>query len=68
MFNVAIDELKLVSTFEQNKASQGSIQIEGLWLQGCSFDDQGQKLMDIRENAPEIIQLPVCFVSWIQKT
>lgn len=45
--NVAIDELKLVSTFEQGKInSNGSIHVEGLFLQGCAFD--GVKMNEIR--------------------
>lgn len=45
-FQVAIDELKLVSSFESGKLDKGAIQLEGLYLQGCAFD--GVKLNDIR--------------------
>jgi len=67
---IAIDELKLVSSFEQNKISGGTaIALEGLWLQGCEFD--GRSLTDIQDssaNARELIPLPPCFVGWIGKT
>jgi dynein heavy chain 2 len=63
-YKVAIDELKLVSSFDKSKiGSQGSIIVEGLYLQGCSFD--GQNLVDIQGKTSEIIQLPVCYLSWI---
>lgn len=67
LFKVAIDELKLVSSFESNKiGKQGVAQIEGLFLQGCAFD--GKFLQDIQGVANEIINLPVCNVSWIAET
>lgn len=51
----AIDELKLVSSFENSKIpAEVSIQLEGLWLQGSTFD--GIKLNDSEAaNATEII-------------
>lgn len=63
-FKVAINELKLVTSFEKTKlGSEGVIQLEGLFLQGCAFD--GKRLADIRGQAPEITGLPSCAVSWI---
>jgi len=62
--NVAIDELKLVSSFEQGKISaNGGIQVEGLFLQGCAFD--GAKMNEIRGKASEVIQLPIATLAWI---
>lgn len=62
---MAIDELKLVSTFEQGKISaNGSIQVEGLFLQGCAFD--GAKMNEIRGKASEVIQLPIATLAWIE--
>ena len=67
MNSVAIDELKLVSSFEQGKVSgQGTIQVEGLFLQGCAFD-QG-KMNEIRGKASEVIQLPICNIAWISES
>ena len=44
----AIDELKLVSSFEANKIPRDNcIQIEGLWLQGCEFD--GKRMNDAQD-------------------
>jgi dynein heavy chain 2 len=64
MFTVAIDELKLVSSFDQSKINQqASIEVQGLWLQGCAFG--GSRLTDIQGKASEIIQLPSCYISWI---
>ena len=38
MFSVAIDELKLVSTFDDSKINaQAAMKVDGLWLQGCAF-------------------------------
>lgn len=52
--SVAIDELKLVSSFEQGRIqSSGAIQVEGLFLQGCAFD--GSKMNEIRGKASEVI-------------
>jgi hypothetical protein len=65
----AIDELKLVSSFEQGKVNlQTGAQLEGLWLQGCEFD--GVKLNDIKDNSgssSELINLPVCNIAWIKR-
>lgn len=64
MNEVAIDELKLVSSFEQGKiTASGSIQCEGLYLQGCAFD--GARMAEIRGKASEVIPLPTCTLAWI---
>ena len=64
---MAIDELKLVSSFEQGKISaNGAIQIEGLFLQGCAFD--GAKINEIRGQAIEVLQLPICTLAWISES
>lgn len=65
MLNIAIDELKLVSSFDQSRIGGGSIIVEGLWLQGCSFESQ--QLVDIRGKQAEIVELPNCYLSWIAK-
>ena len=55
---MAIDELKLVSSFEQGRIqANGAIQVEGLFLQGCAFD--GAKINEIRGQASEVLQLPI---------
>jgi hypothetical protein len=52
----AIDELKLVSSFEQGKINRDTgIQLDGLFLQGCDFD--GVKLTDIRDNSGNTSEL-----------
>lgn len=66
LFKVAIDELKLVSSFENGKLDkQASIQLDGLYLQGCAFD--GKAMSDIRGQAPEILALPSCNIAWISE-
>ena len=74
MYNIyrlqyAIDELKLVSSFEQGKVNlQTGVQLEGLWLQGCEFD--GSRLNEIKDtsgSSSELINLPVCNISWIKR-
>jgi dynein heavy chain 2 len=62
---IAIDDLKLVSSFERNKLSGATVvQLEGLWLQGCEFD--GKQLVDIRDEAgSELVAVPACHVGWI---
>jgi dynein heavy chain 2 len=62
---VAIDELKLVSSFENNKIDQQTaIKIEGMWLQGCGFD--GRKTTDnSADQSSELIALPVCYMGWL---
>jgi len=67
IFKVAINELKLVSSFDLSKLDkQGAIALEGLWLQGCSFDKT--QLVDIKGQTNEIIMLPVCAISWISQS
>ena len=66
MFSVAIDELKLVSSFDPSKINnEAAIQVAGLWLQGCSF--QGSRLADISGKANEILALPTCYIGWISE-
>lgn len=64
---IAIDELKLVSTFEVGKLQgETAITLEGLSLQGCEFD--GRRMVDIREagaSSRELILLPACYIAWI---
>jgi dynein heavy chain 2 len=64
---IAIDELKLVSSFDAAKLpGSTTIQLEGLSLQGCEFD--GRRMVDIRDtggNSRELILLPACFLAWI---
>lgn len=65
--SVAIDELKLVSSFEQGKiGASGAIQVEGLFLQGCAFD--GVRMNEIRGKAPEVLQLPIATLAWIEES
>lgn len=64
---IAIDELKLVSSFEQAKLTgKTTIQLDALALQGCEFD--GRRMVDIRDaggNSRELIMLPPCYIAWI---
>jgi dynein heavy chain 2, cytosolic len=64
---IAIDELKLVSSFERAKvAGETTVELEGLCLQGCEFD--GRRLVDIRDGGAgsrELILLPPCFIAWV---
>jgi len=66
---IAIDELKLVSSFENTKIRKDTaVALDGLWLQGCEFD--GKKLIDIKDNgglSRELISLPTCHIGWIGK-
>ena len=62
--SIAIDELKLVSSFDQSRMNtKVAMQVEGLWLQGCAF--QGSRLTDIQGQANEIASLPTCHLAWI---
>jgi dynein heavy chain 2 len=67
---IAIDELKLVSTLEKRKLGDTSVQLEGLWLQGSDFN--GKALSDCCHGshadgavASELLPLPVCTIAWI---
>jgi dynein heavy chain 2 len=66
---VAIDDMKLVSSFENGKIeSETVVKLEGLWLQGSDFD--GQRVSDIRDiggNSQELLQLPSCNIAWISQ-
>ena len=62
----AIDELKLVSSFESGKVPRATtVMVEGLWLQGCDFD--GKRTCDLKDagQTSEVIQLPVCYMAWV---
>lgn len=65
----AIDEMKLVSSFEKGKINpESGVQLDGLWLQGCDFD--GARLNEIRDtsgSSSELIQLPICSIAWIRR-
>jgi dynein heavy chain 2 len=62
---VAIDELKLVSSFENGKIdAQNSVKVEGMWLQGCGFD--GRRTTDnTAGDSSELFSLPVCYMGWL---
>jgi hypothetical protein len=64
---IAIDELKLVSSFEPNKVPAATaVKLEGLLLQGCEFD--GRRMVDIKDasgSSRELISVPACYVAWI---
>lgn len=63
---MAIDELKLVSSFENGKLDKtASIALDGLYLQGCAFD--GSKLSDIRGQSNEVLSLPSCHIAWVHQ-
>jgi len=64
---VAIDELKLVSTFGANTGEEGKLSLSGLWLQGSGFGNDGS-LVEVQGMAAEITALPSCIVSWIPKS
>jgi len=65
----AIDELKLVSSFEAGKVNlQTGAQLEGLFLQGCEFD--GARLNDIKDtsgSSSELTLLPSCNIAWVRR-
>lgn len=64
---LAIDELKLVSSFEADKVpGEGAVKLDGLWLQGCEFD--GRRLIDLRDQggtSAEVVSLPPCYAAWV---
>jgi Dynein heavy chain. len=69
---IAIDELKLISTLENKRLGDTSVQLEGLWLQGSDFN--GKALADCSHGthsdsavASELLALPVCSIAWIGK-
>lgn len=64
---LAIDELKLVSSFETDKLpAEGTVRLDGLWLQGSEFD--GRRLVDLRDQggtSAEVVPLPPCCTAWV---
>lgn len=66
----AIDELKLISSFEADKVrGQHVVQLDGFWLQGSAFADR--RLVDIREQGAtvaEVLPLPPCYAAWVHRT
>lgn len=59
----AVDDLKLVSSFDQSKIQNGA-NLEGMWLQGCELN--GGYLSDSRQST-ELSPVPSCYVAWIKK-
>ena len=62
--STAIDAMKLVVSFEQEKIrSPNAVRIKGLLLQGCGFD--GVKLIDPPANLSEFVALPIMNIAWM---
>jgi len=67
IMKVAIDELKLTSSFGANTGEEGKLSLSGLWLQGSGFGNDGS-LQEVSGMAAEIQALPSCIISWIPKS
>ncbi|KAJ3271177.1 Cytoplasmic dynein 2 heavy chain 1 [Borealophlyctis nickersoniae] len=66
---IPMDNLKLVSTWspaELTSAAAIVVAVEGLYLQGCTFD--GVRLSESGADDPSCGTVPVCYVAWMPKT
>lgn len=63
----SIDELKLVAAFERRKLGGGAVVLNGLLLQGCSFEG-GHMMEQKGENLQELVNLPPVELAWIRNS
>eukprot|EP00743_Colponemidia_sp_Colp-15_P007052 GILK01007609.1.p1 GENE.GILK01007609.1~~GILK01007609.1.p1 ORF type:complete len:2172 (-),score=437.61 GILK01007609.1:43-6558(-) len=65
---VAMDTMKLVSSFEASRLSRAAVTVcvEGLLVQGCAVE--GGVLMDADANANELVSLPPCYLAFISES
>jgi dynein heavy chain 2 len=61
---IPIDELEIVSEFNNSGNGEVCAKIIGLFLQGSNFD--GKKLVDISGNQSEIINMPKCIFRFVK--
>jgi dynein heavy chain 2 len=61
---IPIDELEIVSEFNNSGSGEICAKIIGLFLQGSDFD--GNKLVDISGNQSEIINMPKCIFRFVK--
>ncbi|KAJ3189734.1 Cytoplasmic dynein 2 heavy chain 1 [Gaertneriomyces sp. JEL0708] len=61
----SMDALKLISRWSVNELPKDAVYlaIQGLWMQGCSFD--GSRLSESHPDDPAYAQAPTCFVAWV---
>lgn len=69
---VSIDSLHLVASFEPQLLSDAStsplpVTVEGLILEGCSFDEQRKILVEGDRNSPLVSVLPPLTIAWMAK-
>ena len=57
-----IDELEITCEFSETKGVVAKI--NGIFLQGADFD--GKKLIDIKGNQSEIVNMPICFLKFVK--
>ena len=57
-----IDELEITCEFSETKGVVAKI--NGIFLQGADFD--GKKLIDIKGNQSEIVNMPICFFKFVK--
>jgi len=57
-----IDELEITCEFSETKGVVAKI--NGIFLQGADFD--GTKLIDIKGNQSEIVNMPICFFKFVK--
>jgi dynein heavy chain 2 len=59
---VPIDELEIICEF--NETNGVVAKINGIFLQGADFD--GKKLIDIKGNQSEIVNMPICYFKFVK--
>jgi len=69
---VSIDSLHLVASFEQHLLSDASmsplpVNVHGLILEGCSFDEAKRLLVEGQRNSPLTSVLPPLTVAWMAR-
>lgn len=63
---ISMDGMKLVCSFSgPMRGVNLNVKISGFQLECCGFD--GHRLIENHENSPSVVNLPPCYVSWIEK-
>jgi dynein heavy chain 2 len=63
---ISMDGLKLVCSFGgPMRGVNLNVKISGFQLECCGFD--GHRLIENHENSASVVNLPPCYVSWIEK-
>eukprot|EP00118_Oscarella_pearsei_P021037 m.233847 g.233847 ORF g.233847 m.233847 type:complete len:1441 (+) comp40100_c0_seq20:9031-13353(+) len=66
-YKCSMDDLKFACSWRTSdiRGSPVSVKIEGLQLEGCTFD--GVRLTDNQRDSPSVMAIPPCCFAWVKK-